>query len=223
MAEKILNSRIVHKHDVEANWLKATNFYPKQGEIIVYDIDDTHNYVRFKIGDGETLVSALPFADAAVASQVETLATTVNDVDAKADAIGVLVGDTSVSEQIAAANIIYVGPDEPTDSNIKVWINTSEESVGIVPLLPRVATITLAKSGWTGSATPYSQIVEIPTVTPASKIDLQPTASQIVDLQNDDIALMAENVNGIITIYSFGGKPSVDMAMQVLLTEVSYV
>ena len=59
--EKIIDSRIVHKHDIEANWLKATGFYPKQGEIIVYDIDDTHDYERFKIGDGKTLVSDLPF------------------------------------------------------------------------------------------------------------------------------------------------------------------
>ena len=38
MSEKTLNNiRIVHKHDIEANWLKAENFIPKQGEIIIYD------------------------------------------------------------------------------------------------------------------------------------------------------------------------------------------
>lgn len=62
MAEKSLNARIVHKHDTEANWNKATNFIPKQGEIIVYDIDDNHSYERFKIGDGATNVNSLPFA-----------------------------------------------------------------------------------------------------------------------------------------------------------------
>lgn len=62
MAEKTLNSRIIHKHDVESNWNKATNFIPKQGEIIVYDIDETHDYERFKIGDGVTVVTTLPFA-----------------------------------------------------------------------------------------------------------------------------------------------------------------
>lgn len=61
MSEKTFNARIVHKHDVEANWIKAVNFVPKQGEIIVYDIDSTHTYERFKIGDGKTLVSDLPF------------------------------------------------------------------------------------------------------------------------------------------------------------------
>lgn len=62
MAEKNLNSRIIHKHDTEGNWNKATNFIPKQGEIIIYDIDSTYDYERFKIGDGATVVSNLPFA-----------------------------------------------------------------------------------------------------------------------------------------------------------------
>lgn len=62
MSEKTLNNiRIVHKHDTEENWLKATNFIPKQGELIIYDVDDKHNYERFKIGDGINLVNDLPF------------------------------------------------------------------------------------------------------------------------------------------------------------------
>lgn len=62
MAEKNFNNvRIVNKHDIEANWLKATNFTPKQGEIIVYDVDSTHSYERIKIGDGVHNVNSLPF------------------------------------------------------------------------------------------------------------------------------------------------------------------
>lgn len=355
MSEKVLNSRIVHKHDVETNWLKAVNFIPKQGEIIVYDIDDNYTYERIKIGDGETLVSALPFIDDTLK---ETLVSQINDVDDKVDAVGLLVGDTSVSEQINTAiaaqevatsldaglmsaddkilidnirrtdlgsmdgktiadlrasligwletvhnspnaiatfrttgdfisiwnsedtittlsvgatytvelktyfgsgnyallelssyydkaayyfaltnnvwskirkvffdvdNMIYVGPTQPSDPNIKVWINTAEEGTGVVPVLPRVATINLPKASWTGGSAPYSQIVTINTVTSATKVELNPTVSQIVSLQNDDIALMAENDGGTVTIYSFGGKPSSDMTMQATLTEVSYV
>ena len=64
MSEKTLNNiRIVHKHDIEENWLKATNFIPKQGELIIYDIDTEHNYERMKIGDGNTLVNDLPFSN----------------------------------------------------------------------------------------------------------------------------------------------------------------
>ena len=54
-------TRIQHKHDIEANWIKAVNFTPLNGEIIVYDKDNEHDYARIKIGDGITKVSDLPF------------------------------------------------------------------------------------------------------------------------------------------------------------------
>lgn len=54
-------TRIQHKHDIEANWIKAINFTPLNGEIIVYDKDDTHDYARIKIGDGVTKINELHF------------------------------------------------------------------------------------------------------------------------------------------------------------------
>ena len=64
MAEKIINTRIINKHAVESDWLKAVNFTPKQGELIVYDRDSTYDYERFKIGDGITPVNDLEFVSA---------------------------------------------------------------------------------------------------------------------------------------------------------------
>lgn len=61
MANKKINVRHIQKHDIEANWNKAINFIPKLAEIIVYDKDETYNYVRLKIGDGITNVINLPF------------------------------------------------------------------------------------------------------------------------------------------------------------------
>ena len=61
MAEKTLNTSIQMKTDTEANWNKATNFIPKNGEIIVYATDATHNYQRLKVGDGTKKVNELPF------------------------------------------------------------------------------------------------------------------------------------------------------------------
>lgn len=100
MAEKIFNSRIIHKHDVAANWSKATNFVPKQGEIIVYDIDADYAYERIKIGDGSKNVNALPFVDDALRT---VLVEQINAVDDKVDAVSALVGDTSVASQISTA------------------------------------------------------------------------------------------------------------------------
>lgn len=118
------------------------------------------------------------------------------------------------------ANIVYVGATEPTDPNVLVWVNTSEEWEGAVTLVPRLATISLPAANWTGDAQPYSQAVVIDSVATNSKIDLQPTAHQIVDLQAEEIVLMAENNNGVVTVYAIGGIPSFDMTMQVLITEV---
>lgn len=61
MAEKSLNTRIQLKHDTETNWDKATSFIPKLGEVIVYDVDDNYDFPRMKVGDGETVVTELPF------------------------------------------------------------------------------------------------------------------------------------------------------------------
>ena len=65
--EKKITSRIQQKHDVAANWAKATNFIPKKGEIIIYDAEynasgEETQAVRFKIGDGSKTVNNLPFA-----------------------------------------------------------------------------------------------------------------------------------------------------------------
>jgi hypothetical protein len=219
MAERELSSRIIHKHDSAENWAKATNFIPKQGELIVYDRDSNYSYERFKIGDGITGVNTLPFSSVPenVITQ-EVLEQQLEDAD--------FATNTDLSEletKVDAVPRIHIGPTEPTDPDIKIWINTSEDGTGVIPLLPRIATVTLASNAWTGSASPYSQVVAVNSVTVSSKIDLQPTAQQIVSLQNDDIALMAENNAGTVTFYALGGKPAVDYTMQVLLTEVAYV
>lgn len=61
--EKNISSRIQHKHDIEINWNKASNFIPKAGEIIIYDIDEIYSYPRIKIGDGIKFVNDLSFAN----------------------------------------------------------------------------------------------------------------------------------------------------------------
>lgn len=48
--QKNIKSRVILKHDTEANWRLATNFRPLNGEIIIYDPDETHPLVRYKRG-----------------------------------------------------------------------------------------------------------------------------------------------------------------------------
>jgi hypothetical protein len=69
---KEVNTRISQKHDIEVNWLKAKNFVPMAGELIIYDKEKNsdpipsgrgarYDYARYKIGDGVTTVNNLPF------------------------------------------------------------------------------------------------------------------------------------------------------------------
>lgn len=57
MANKTFQGRIVQKHDIKANWDKATNFVPLKGEIIIYD-----DLNKIKIGDGSTAIVNLPYS-----------------------------------------------------------------------------------------------------------------------------------------------------------------
>ena len=57
------DTRIQLKSDTEANWI-AHPIVPLLGEIIIYTADNTHNYTRLNVGDGNTSVTSLPFVDA---------------------------------------------------------------------------------------------------------------------------------------------------------------
>ena len=65
-----ITARTVNKHAVEENWEKATNFIPKEGEIIIYDADSNHSSPRLKVGNGDNSISDLPFL---IAPEAETI------------------------------------------------------------------------------------------------------------------------------------------------------
>lgn len=89
--------------------------------------------------------------------------------------------------------------------------------------IPKLTTVTIPASGWVGSSNPWNQVIQCNGVNVNSKLDLQPTPTQIVELQDAEISLMATNNNGVVTIYALGGKPTFDMTMDVLITEVAIV
>ena len=100
--EKNISSRIIHKHDIEANWNKATNFTPKQGELIIYDIDATHDYERLKIGDGVTLVSDLPFVDDHLSDAIDKIASGSTVVEKANEATHATSADNATSADKAS-------------------------------------------------------------------------------------------------------------------------
>ena len=86
-----------------------------------------------------------------------------------------------------------------------------------------IKSINLPAANWTGDTNLFSQEVTIDGITANSKIDLQPTPEQFLELQTANITLMVSNNNGTATAYAMNFKPANDYEMQVLITEVTSI
>ena len=84
----------------------------------------------------------------------------------------------------------------------------------------RTVTINLDASKWVEDGGRYAQTVSIINITPYSKVDLQPSAEQLVIFHEKDIAFVTENENGVVTVFCIGQKPTNDYIMQATITEV---
>lgn len=84
----------------------------------------------------------------------------------------------------------------------------------------KIANVTLRASAWGGTASPYSQVVQISGVTENSQVDLTPSVEQLAIFHDKDLAFVAENEDGVVTVYALGDKPTNDYTMQVTITEV---
>lgn len=105
----------------------------------------------------------------------------------------------------------------------KVELDALKEVVGLLysKSLVKKVTINLPFAAWDEIGNnQYSQVVSIEDVTEFSKIDLQPTLEQLAVFYEKDITFVAENDNGIITVYCIGQMPTNDYTMQATITEV---
>jgi hypothetical protein len=90
----------------------------------------------------------------------------------------------------------------------------------LTPTVP-TASVTLIASAWTGSDHHYSQVVNIPGVTPYTKVDLLPTAEQLAEFHTKSVGFVAENEDGRVTVCAIGDKPTSNYTIPVTLTEVT--
>lgn len=105
--------------------------------------------------------------------------------------------------------------DSDTAGHLLNLINGKED-------IPVVLSLTLAASGWTGSSSPYKQTVAIPGGTLKSKIDLQvdDTAAQQM-LDDGTLLIRVDNDNGTFVATAIGEKPTVDLTVQAIRSEVA--
>jgi hypothetical protein len=85
----------------------------------------------------------------------------------------------------------------------------------------RISEVTLLAADWTGEDNPYAQRVNIEGVTERSQVDLTPSVEQLAVFYDKSLAFVAENEDGVVTVYAIGQKPQNDYTIQVTITEVS--
>lgn len=57
-------------------------------------------------------------------------------------------------------------------------------------------------------------------ITANSKVDLQPSTKQLAIFHEKDLAFVAENEDGVVTVFCVGQKPTSDYSIQATVTEV---
>ena len=86
--------------------------------------------------------------------------------------------------------------------------------------IEHISNISLPTASWKGSD-PYTQTVTISGSTANTKVDIQPSEEIYDQLVADNVGYLAiKNVNGTLTAVAKGGKPSVNLTVQVTYNNV---
>lgn len=88
----------------------------------------------------------------------------------------------------------------------------------------RLGEVTLYADAWresTSGDSLYYQEAVIDGVTESSQVDLTPSIEQLAIFHQKDLAFVTENVDGVVTVYALGDKPTNDYTIQVTITEVA--
>ena len=171
-----------------------------------------------------TVLEALQKTTVAIKNWVES-----KFADITADDMGVYVRDTEPSGAVAGDIWINTSQKNAPVLCVKTSDGTWQEVAGTTggntggDTTPKLTSVTMRASAWAGSNDLYSQVVNCSGVTINSKLDLQPTPAQIVELQYAEVSLMLSNTDGVVTAWAIGGTPDSDMTMDVMITEVLIV
>ena len=102
----------------------------------------------------------------------------------------------------------------------KEWLESLKGAAGTGSGTATIGTVKLLAANWVGEGNLYSQVVPVYGATPNSQVDLTPSVEQLAIFHDKDLALVAENEDGVVTVYAIGQKPTNDYVIQVTITEV---
>ena len=119
-----------------------------------------------------------------------------------------------------AESFSYAYVEAADGSFVRVSIDNIKKVLGINTTTSTI--ITLTATDWVASAdgSYFTQILTLDGSTENSRIDLQPTPAQIIQLIQDEASIFVANDDGVITAYSVNATPSTDMVFNATVTEV---
>lgn len=86
----------------------------------------------------------------------------------------------------------------------------------------RIGSVVLAADNWVAEGENlWSQVVDVPGVTPYSQVDLTPSVEQLAVFHNKDLAFVTGNTGGVVTVYAIGQQPTNGYTIQATIKEVS--
>ena len=101
------------------------------------------------------------------------------------------------------------------------WMNHLEE--GVENAYGQVVSVSIGTS-WAqvGSTSEYTQVVTISGLQDGDKVDLQPDATALLQMQNDGVAaIWIVNTGGTATAHALGASPTAALTVQAVITEVN--
>lgn len=109
-----------------------------------------------------------------------------------------------------------------TIDDIKTGTNTMQAFVNILGGIDNWTAENVLDSNNNVVGVRYGQMVNVnnAVITPNSKVDLQISSEQMVIFYEKDLAFVAENDDGVVTIYCIGNVPENDYTLQATVTEV---
>lgn len=122
-------------------------------------------------------------------------------------------------------DVNYIDNELKTKADKSDVETLSAEVISIAnKVAPSPASITLYANRWEQDEEDirYHQevVVANATITPRSKVDLQLSAEQITIFYEKDLAFVAENEDGVVTVYCIGQVPENDYIIQATVSEV---
>ena len=106
----------------------------------------------------------------------------------------------------------------------------SVDSFIIQQAVPKTVTVTLLAANWSAATDDNGDTIEntwgqvvlqgSEVITVNSKVDLQPSTIQLATFKQQGVAFVAENEDGVVTVFCVGPKPTTDISLQSTVTEV---